>query len=320
MTAPAGACRWKSALTREPTVVYAHALINAAGARAGEVANHVVHAGEQIRVRLTRRSHIVVRGALAGDVAYALPNADGRVVYVTPIGDGCTLIGAAAGPHSGDPGRTSVEREEVAYLLDVATQYFREPPLAAEVVWAFAAVSALPAERGLVRSGRAVVIDALPRVAPLISVYGGSLAAHRRLAEEVVDRLGRFRKLAPAWTATGILPGGGFPRASENDLVRALSTGYPFVDEAHARRLNRAYGTRAAAVLHGARSAADLGTRFGADLTEAEVRFLGKEEWAMSAEDILWRRSKLGLSVSAAEAEALAQWMSARAETSLPAA
>ena len=126
--------------------------------------------------------------------------------------------------------------------------------------------------------------------------------------------------MPPAWTNRAVLPGGGFPPSGGGHLARALRAAYPFVDEHHARRLVRAYGTRASAILLGARSASDLGERFGGDLTEAEVKFLRHDEWAMTAEDILWRRSKLGLDFTAAEAEALSDWMAERPVAAVPVA
>ena len=313
--------RWRlsleSTLTGEPTSVQARILVNAAGAQAGEVANHIVHGSERIAVTFRRRSHLVVRGVPRSAVGYALPNEDGRIVYVAPYGDDLTLIGAAVGPFRGNPATAAVSRADAAYLLDVAGQYLREPPDMDDVVWAFASVSALPVDRNLVTDGRAVVIDAPPRVAPLVSVYGGTLTGHRRLAEQVVDRLGRFRKVAPAWTASAVLPGGGFPAGTEGDLVRALRAGYPFLAEAHARRLTRAYGTRASAILLGARKPADLGARLCGDLTAAEARYLRDEEWAVNAEDILWRRTKLGLTVGAEGANAVAAWLAGDREPAL---
>ena len=183
---------------------------------------------------------------------------------------------------------------------------------------AFASVRALPAEPGAAKRGRAIVVDAPPRVAPLLSVFGGSLTVHRRLAEEVVDRMGKFRSLPPAWTERAVLPGGGFPRDGAATIARALSVAYPFISDDHAARLVRAYGTRASAVLTGARNAANLGRRFGGDLTEAEVDFLRHEEWAENAEDILWRRSKLGLSSTEEEAAALDQWLARIPSLAMP--
>jgi glycerol-3-phosphate dehydrogenase len=309
--------RWRLSLesTRngERSVVLAKILVNAAGASASAVLNHVVHANQKVGVHMTKSAYLVVRREMPDGVAYALPNADGRIIYAVPHDAGTMLLGPATIGYAGDPALAAADREDASYLLDVANQYFHTPLHPTDILWSFAAVTALP-EDGAVR-GRAVVIDAPPNVAPLVTAFGGSLTTHRRLAEQVVDRMGKYRKIAPAWTgsAKAVLPGGGFPRGQEADIVRALRAGYPFVSERLAARLVRAYGTRASAVLTGARNAADLGIHFGADLTPAEVDYLRHDEWAVTAEDVLWRRSKLGLVLSEDEAAGLHATMSARA-------
>jgi glycerol-3-phosphate dehydrogenase len=308
--------RWRLSLesTRngERSVVLAKVLVNAAGASAASVLNHVVHANQQVGVHMTKAAYLIVRRAMPDGTAYALPNADGRIVYAVPYEAGTMLLGPATITFAGDPATAIADGEDAAYLLDVANQYFHTPLFSSDILWSFAGVTVLP-EDGAVR-GRAVMIDAPPNVAPLISAFGGSLTTHRRLAEQVVDRMGKFRAIAPAWTGDpqAVLPGGGFPRGQEADIVRALRAGYPFVSEKLAARLVRAYGTRASSVLTGARNAADLGILFGGDLTPAEVDYLRHDEWAMSAEDVLWRRSKLGLVLSADEAAGLDATMSAR--------
>jgi glycerol-3-phosphate dehydrogenase len=149
-------------------------------------------------------------------------------------------------------------------------------------------------------------------------VFGGTLAGHRRFAEQVVETISRFRPISAPWTAPAALPGGGFPASGGVDLIRALRAAYPFLSEPHALRLVRTYGTRASSILTGARSPSDLGIGFGADLTEAEVNYLRTEEWALTAEDVLWRRSKLGLALTTTEASTLAGWMVDKALTGAP--
>jgi glycerol-3-phosphate dehydrogenase len=308
--------RWRLSLesTRggDRSVILAKLLVNAAGASAPAVLNHVVHANQKISVEMTKAAFLVVRREIPDGIAYALPNADGRIIYALPYEAGTMLLGPATITFAGDPATATADSEDAAYLLDVANQYFHTPLFASDILWSFASVRTLP-EDGALR-GRAVVIDAPPNVAPLITAFGGSLTTHRRLAEQVVDRMGKFRTIAPAWTgnAEAVLPGGGFPRGQEGDIVRALRAGYPFVSERLAARLVRAYGTRASSVLTGARNAADLGILFGADLTPAEVDYLRHDEWAVTAEDVLWRRSMLGLVLSEDEAAGLHATMSAR--------
>jgi glycerol-3-phosphate dehydrogenase len=301
-------------------VVLAKALVNAAGASAGHVLNHVVQTGRRVDVALAKGAHLLVERGGVEPPGYILPNADGRIVYVVPYGRNSMLLGAAASPYRGEPSLAAVDADDIDYLLDVAEQYFHTPIREDEIIGSFVCVRALPADASTIHRGRAILVNAPPRLAPLISVFGGTLVTHRRLAEEVVDRLGRFQTLPAPWTANAVLPGGSFPADGAEDLARALRAAYPFISERHATRLVRAYGTRASAMLLGARSAADLGEWFGADLTEAEVKFLRHEEWATSADDILWRRSKLGLTFNDAEAGALAAWMAEQPAAMAPVA
>ncbi|MEX0853789.1 MAG: glycerol-3-phosphate dehydrogenase [Bauldia sp.] len=313
--------RWRlsleSTVTGERFAILAEALVNAAGAWAGEVLDHVIHSDQRVRVRLSKRSSIVVR-RIGGDGAYALPNSDGEIVYCLSYGRDLMVIGAGPGRAVSDPA-AAVEPHEVAYLLDVAGQYFERPPEAADVVRSFAAVAALPDDPAATRHDHFIMVDAPPRLAPLVSVFGGTLTTHRRIAENVLDRMARVRPVGRPWTAGAVLPGGSLPPTGPDGLGRALAAAYPFVSQEHARRLAGAYGTRAQTILSGARSAADLGVRFGADLTEAEVNFLKSEEWAMTAEDVLWRRSKLGFVLSSAEAADLEGWMTSRPVTAMAA-
>jgi len=306
--------RWRLSLesteTGEPFTVIAGILVNATGGFAGEVLDHVIHTERRVPVRLTKHSHIVVRRVHDGG-AYALPNADGRIVYALPYERDFVLIGAASGRYDGDPAGARLEPREVAYLIDVAGQYLEEPPDPADVVWGFAGVSAFPEDHSSTMGESAIVVDAPTHLAPLVSVFGGTLTTHRRIGERVVDQIGRFRPVGAAWTAATALPGGNLPVDGVGGLGRALRGAYPFIGEDHAARLAAAYGTRAHAILSGKRQAADLGVRFGGDLTEAEVDFLKAEEWAATADDVLWRRSKLGLTFSKGEAARLDRWLAA---------
>ena len=305
--------RWRlsleSQIDGEWTVVLARMLINAAGAKAGDVLDHIIHTSRHTATRLMRFSQIVVRRDQDRNLGYALPVASGRVVHVVPHAPGFVLIGPAVARHDGDAG-AHVEPRDVAWLLDVANQFLVEPVLAEDVVQRLACVIAMPADHSLASGDHAVVVDAIPRAPPLVSVFGGTLTTHRRIAEEVVDRLARFHEVLPPWTATASLPGGNFPAESgASHLCLALRAAYPFVSEDYAHRLVTTYGTRASTILTGARDFADLGPCFGADLTAAEVDYLRHDEWAMTAEDVLWRRTRLGLQFTQGQADTLAAWM-----------
>ena len=306
--------RWRLSLESqvdgEWTVVLARMLINAAGAEAGAVLDHIIHTGRHTETRLVRFSQIVVRRDGDSDRAYALPVAGGRIVHAVPHAPGFMLIGPAIARHEGDPGGAQVSQRDVAWLLDVANQYFVDPVRPEDVVQRLASLVALPVDRSLMSGDHAVVVDAIPSAPPLLSVFGGMLTTHRRIAEEVVDRLDRFHKVEPPWTADASLPGGNFPPdQGAAHLSLALQAAYPFVSDAYARRLVATYGTRASTILTGARDFADLGPHFGAGLTAAEVDYLRHDEWAMTAEDVLWRRTRLGLQFTQGEADALAAWM-----------
>jgi len=305
--------RWRLSLetpSGEWVVAHVRILINAAGGEAASVLDHVVHTNNSTPVTLTRHSQIVVRRPDNGDAAYALPTGDGRIIHSVPHAPGFMLLGSAEARHRRGATEAFVGPADVAYLTDVANQYFDRPVLADDIAQRLACVTAMPEDESLASGDHAVIIETDPGGAPLVSVFGGELTTHRHMAEEVVDRLARFRKVGEPWTAGARLPGGNFtPDSGIREFCHALCAAYPFVGEDHAHRLVTTYGTRAPAILVGARSAADLGIWFGADLTEAEVEFLRREEWAMDAEDVLWRRTRLGLSFTAGEADALSAWM-----------
>ncbi len=306
--------RWRlsleSQIDGEWTVVLARMLINAAGAQAGEVLDHIIDTSRHMATRLMRFSQIVVRRDGDRNRGYALPVAGGRVVHAVPHEPGFMLIGPAVTRHEGDPAVAEVSPRDVAWLLDVANQYFVEPVMPEDVVQRLASVVAMPADRSLASGDHAVVVDAIPSAPPLLTVFGGALTTHRRIAEEVVDRLARFHEVLPPWTAEASLPGGNFPPdLGAAHLCLAMRAAYPFIGEDTAHRLVTTYGTRASTILTGAREFADLGPCFGADLTAAEVDYLRHDEWAMTAEDVLWRRTRLGLHFTQGQADTLAAWM-----------
>jgi glycerol-3-phosphate dehydrogenase len=269
------------------------------------------------RVRLVRGSHVVTRKLFDHDRAYIFQGGDGRIVFAIPYETDFTLIGTTDRDHAGAPGDARCTEEERDYLCAATSEYFRAPVSPSEVVWTYSGVrplyddgarSATAATRDYVLS-----LDAREGAAPLLSVFGGKITTYRRLAEAALARLSpHLPDARDAWTARVPLPGGDFRHDEVARLVGALMTAYPFLDERWARRLVRAYGTEAREILDGARTAANLGRRFGHDLTEAEVVWLMDREWARTAEDVLWRRTKLGLRLNAEEAAELGAWMAAR--------
>ncbi len=294
--------------------VTARVLVNAAGAWVETVANVVLRQRpERPRLRLDKGSHILVRRLYDHDRAYILQTADRRVVFTIPFARDFTLIGTTDQSFAGDPATVAPTAPEIDYLCGVVNEYFRASITAADVVWAFAGVRALydDGARKPQDIGRdyALGLDERFGEAPLLTVYGGKITTYRRLAEDALDRLAHFFPQSRRWTAQSALPGGDFPFDGIDALLRQTLRQWPFLGEDHARRLVHAYGTRVRNILGNAARLDDLGRRFGADLTAAEVRYLMQHEWVQDADDILWRRSKLGLRLNDAQAGALADFM-----------
>jgi len=277
----------------------ARVLVNAAGPWLANVAESVLRLQQALPLRLVKGSHIVVQRLFAHGHAYILPTPDGRIVFARPFGDGFTLIGTTDEDFSGDPGAAAVAPREIEYLCRTVNGYFRERIAPADVVWSFAGVRALYDDgAGSAKdTTRDYVLTLNQDVGrgPLLTVYGGKITTFRRLAEAVLDRLAPFFPPGRPWTAGAPLPGGDFAPAGYETLVADLRRRFRFLAERHARRLVAAYGTRARLVLDGATRLDDLGPRLGPDLTGAEIRYMMRHEWAQTAEDVLWRRSKLGL-------------------------
>lgn len=274
-------------------------LVNAAGPWLAVVAGHVFGLERPLPLRLVKGSHVVVRRLFDHDRAYILPTPDGRFVFARPFGDDFTLIGTTDEDFSGDPAAASVAAHEIAYLCDAVNAYLRRGVSPADVIWSFAGVRALH-DNGAASAKDTtreymLTIDGGVREAPLLTVYGGKITTYRRLAEAVLDRLAPFFPASRRWTARAALPGGDFAPGRDEALIAETRRAWPFLAESHARRLVAAYGTRVELVLGGAKRLADLGPCFGPDLTGAEIRYLMRHEWAQTADDVLWRRTKLGL-------------------------
>lgn len=297
--------------------VQARTLVNAAGPWVADVLTQRIRANTPAKVRLVQGSHIVVRKLFDHDRCYIFQNADGRIIFAIPYEREFTLIGTTDQDYQGDPAKVAATPQEIAYLCAAASEYFKAPITESDVVWTYSGVRPLY-DDGASKAQEAtrdyvLTLDAPGSAAPLLSVFGGKITTYRRLAEAVLEKLGPMLpealKKPKGWTGGEPLPGGDFPVTGFADLLADLQKRYPFLAPGHAWRLARTYGTRADLLLGGATCAADLGRKFGADLTEREVLYLMKHEWARRAEDILWRRSKLGLHLSAVESAALDQYM-----------
>ena len=286
-------------------VVTARVLVNATGPWIGEVADTILRTPLPKPVRLVKGSHIVVRRRFEHDTGYILQAQDGRVVFALPFADAFTMIGTTDEKFVGDVNAPAPDAREILYLCDVMNQYFRDKVTPDELVWSFSGVRALVDDGSDrpedVTRDYELVLDEPFRVAPLLTVYGGKITTYRRLAEAAMARIGPFFKTRPAWTAESHLPGGDFLPQDFYAQVAETIGRWPFLSEPQARRLVRAYGTRVAMILGAAQSMDDLGPRLTEDLTGAEVRYLVEQEWAETAEDVLWRRTKLGLKANADE-------------------
>ncbi|MFW6077484.1 MAG: FAD-dependent oxidoreductase, partial [Hyphomicrobiales bacterium] len=246
--------------------------------------------------------------------AYILQNDDGRIVFAIPYEHDYTLIGTTDLDYEGDPGAAAITAGEVDYLCAAVNRYFSRQVAPGDVVASYAGVRPLfddgATEARAATREYVLDYDEADGLAPLLSVYGGKITTYRRLAEEALTRLaGRFPTMSGAWTRHVPLPGGNFAADGFEAEVARLRAACPVIEARHARRLVRAYGTRAMLIVDGVTGDADWGERFGADLTEREVNYLMANEWARTAEDVLWRRSKLWLRLSRKDIARLQAWM-----------
>ena len=297
--------------------VAARALVNAAGPWVSDVLSGVVGQNVPTAIRMVKGSHIVVRRLFEHDRCYIFQNADGRVCFAIPYENDFTLIGTTDEDYRGDPARAAISPEEEAYLLAAAGAYFRRPVDPASIVWRYAGVRPLRDDGASAaqEATRDYVLELDDAGAPVLSVFGGKITTYRRLAEAAMARLGGFfPAMTGPWTAAAALPGGDFAWDRAADLCRDMAGRYPFMPAATIHRLVRGYGTDAHAVLGAAAGEAELGESFGAGLYEREVEWLMRREWARTAEDVLWRRSKLGLRLAATQAARLQGWMTEAAQ------
>lgn len=267
-------------------------------------------------VRLVKGSHIVTRRLYDHDKAYFLQGKDGRIIFLIPYERDYTLIGTTDREHHDPETRPEISDSERDYLLSFASEYLKVPVSAEDIVWSYSGVRPLyddGATSATAATREYVLLLNDNEDALVLDVFGGKITTHRRLAEQAVDRLTKADgRPLDRWTADASLPGGDFPIDGVEALIDGLRQQYDFIDEAWARRLIRAYGTDAQKLLSGARSADDLGERFGTNLTAREVDWLVRHEFARSVDDILWRRSKLGLRTSEADAARLGEYLAGR--------
>jgi glycerol-3-phosphate dehydrogenase len=300
-------------------------LINAAGPWVDRVLRALPGADAGHHVRLVQGSHIVVPKLYDHDRCYIFQNADGRIIFAIPYERDFTLVGTTDRDYQGELADIAISAEETEYLCAAASEYFKQPVRREAIVWSYSGVrplyddgasSAQEATREYV-----LKVDGADGAPKIINVFGGKITTSRRLAEHVLEHVETvLGKRGVAWTAKAPLPGGDFPVQGFDALVAGLVADYPGLDRPLIERLARHYGTRTRRILGPAKAEADLGRAFGAGLSEAEVHYLIDQEWARSAADIVWRRSKLGLRMTAAEIAALDDYMRNATQERIPTA
>ena len=310
---------WIAAL-RQPDgqerVVEARAVVNAAGPWVDGIAGLALGRGTPARLRLVKGSHIIVPRLYKGAHAYIFQQEDGRIVFAIPYEHDFTLIGTTDEAFDDDPGTVAISKEERAYLREAVGGYFRTPIAEEDIVSTYAGVRPLYDDHAdsdsTVTRDYVFELDAEEDAAPILSIYGGKITTFRKLAEHALEKLSGHLPMRDAWTKDAPLPGGDM--ADFEAFLKRTGERHSWLPPKLLRRLVRAYGTRIDRVIGTADGMDRMGEHFGGDLYEAELRYLASEEFAHTAEDVLWRRSKLGLHVPDAAASRIDAWFAAQAQ------
>ncbi len=292
------------------TQVEAKTLVNASGPWLDELLNHISHTATKEHIRMVQGSHIIVKKLFDHERAYIFQNGDGRIIFAIPYENEFTLIGTTDRDFHGHPDNVSISKEETDYLCQAASEYFLKEITADNVISSFSGVRPLfddgKSEAKAATRDYVLKLDTGKNEAPLLSLYGGKITTYRKLAESVLAELDQFLpNMGDEWTEKSVLPGGDFDPNDFDFSVRELLSRCPVLSREQATRLFRAYGTRAYAMTDSIQEPKDMGTSFGHGLYGFEVDYLITREWAKCAADVLWRRTKLGLFLSATEAENL---------------
>ena len=307
--------------------IAARIIVNAAGPWVADVLTKKARSNSQASVRLVQGSHIVVPKLYDHERCYIFQNGDGRIVFAIPYETDFTLIGTTDQEYQGDPASVAATPAEITYLCQAASEYFKAPIRETDVVWTYSGVRPLyddgASKAQEITRDYVLKLDAEGLTPPLLSVFGGKITTYRKLAEDALlqlkDHLPAANAARRGWTGTAPLPGGAFAPMEFETLLAAFQKRHRFLPEGLARRLMRAYGTAADAIIGSAEACEALGRDFGAGLFEAELVYLMKMEWAETAEDVVWRRSKLGLRLTSAEIETIEDYMQGtRAERTVP--
>ncbi|WP_285960950.1 glycerol-3-phosphate dehydrogenase [Pseudomonas tohonis] len=293
--------------------IRARALVNAAGPWVAKFIKDDLKQKSPYGIRLIQGSHIVVPRLYEGEHAYILQNEDRRIVFAIPYLERFTLIGTTDREYQGDPAKVAISAEETAYLLDVVNRHFKQQIGEKDILRTYSGVRPLCDDESddpsAVTRDYTLSLEAHPGEAPLLSVFGGKLTTYRKLAESALAQLAPFFPSAkPSWTASQPLPGGE-QMDSQAELAEALCNRFGWLPDSLARRWAGTYGSRTWALLDGVQNLTDLGEHLGSGLYTREVDYLCREEWATGLDDILWRRTKLGLFMTPGQQERLAQYL-----------
>jgi glycerol-3-phosphate dehydrogenase len=296
---------WRAELS-SGAAVEARAVVNAAGPWVKQVLNHNLAQPTRDAVRLVKGSHIVLPRLYEGEHAFILQNDDGRVVFMIPFEDRFTLVGTTDVDYDGDPAAPAASEAEVDYLCRALGRYLAHPPAPSEALWRYAGVRPLyddgSSDPSAITRDYTLRLDDDAGTAPVLSVFGGKITTYRRLAEHALEKLAPyFPALKSPWTAQSVLPGSDFPEREA--AKKQLFEKYPQVSTRVLQGVFRRHGTLGAEVLGDGR----LGEDYGAGLTEREVAYFREREWARSADDVLWRRTKCGLHMTAAQRDRVAR-------------
>ncbi|MBX9764888.1 MAG: glycerol-3-phosphate dehydrogenase [Pseudomonadaceae bacterium] len=300
--------------------IRARALVNAAGPWVARFIREDLKQESPYGIRLIQGSHIVVPQLFEGEQAYILQNEDRRIVFAIPYQERFTLIGTTDREYQGDPAKVAITDEETDYLLNVVNNHFKKQLQRSDILHTYAGVRPLCDDESddpsAVTRDYTLSLSGHPGEAPLLSVFGGKLTTYRKLAESALTELApHFPKMGPSWTASSLLPGAE-QLDSQNSLVEALCDRFGWLTTSLARRWASSYGSRTWVMLKGVVNLSDLGEHLGGGLYTCEVDYLCREEWTMQADDILWRRSKLGLFTTPAQQAKLDRYLGIEAPRS----
>lgn len=302
--------------------VFAKVLVNAAGPWVLDIVNQVTQTKSNRSVRLVKGSHIIVPKFWEGQQAYLVQNTDKRVIFINPYEGDKALIGTTDIPWQGKAEAVTADDSEQQYLIDVVNRYFKVKLRASDVITRFSGV------RPLFDDGKgnpsAVTRDYVfdlddQQNAPLLHVFGGKITTFRKLAEHAIQKLAPFfPDMGEDWTREATLPGGNMANGDFESFLEQVKTRWPWLPAPLRKHYARLYGTRIEKVLGHAREINDLGRHFGAQLYEAEVRYLVENEWAQQVEDVLWRRTKHKLHLTEVQQQAFSQWFDATYAAAVP--